>query len=138
MSKVIRIRTTRRWIDRVQLQLGRFRALKNNWDGEGSLAPTQSAINCAIYWVAEMAKFSFVPVPYVTPTDGGVLLSWSTARRDMELIVDPDGKVHYSFVEVHSEVEMEDALPYICFDGTTDAAYARFFGFLQEMSIEPA
>jgi hypothetical protein len=67
----------------MQLKLDNLRALKDDWDNDGALAPTEEAILLAEKIIN--AEPSVVPL-----TDGGVQVEWHCGA-DIEIAITPEG-----------------------------------------------
>jgi hypothetical protein len=76
----------------------RLRSLRENWDGEGSQPPTESAVYAAIGLISAVATLGFaeLPTPYLYPVSGGgAQIEWRAGERYLEIEIMPDATAHY-------------------------------------------
>jgi hypothetical protein len=67
-----------------KITLDKLREMKDDWDDEGALAPTEEAI--------ALAEQIINTLPDVVPrTGGGVQVEWHSAGADIEIAITPEG-----------------------------------------------
>ncbi len=70
------------------IKLDNLRELKDDWDNDGAVAPTEEAIQLAERILNMMQD---TPARVEPCTDGGVLLTWSAPGIEIETTVTPEG-----------------------------------------------
>lgn len=69
--------------------------LPDGWDGAGSCAVTDAAIEAAASVVFEVMPDSGLPTPQVVPLrSGGLQVEWHVYRNDLEIEVRPTGELY--------------------------------------------
>jgi hypothetical protein len=87
----------------------RAAARRENWDGQGSPAPSSAVVEKSVE-LLRVIDDDEPPLPRVVPVPGGGLqLEWHEGSRELELEVLPDGSVEY--LAVVSGVMREGRLP---------------------------
>jgi hypothetical protein len=67
-----------------KITLDKLRALKDDWDDDGAVAPTEEAIN--------LAELILNAQPAAVPrTNGGVQIEWNVGETDVVIVITPDG-----------------------------------------------
>jgi hypothetical protein len=66
------------------IRLDRLRELKDNWDHDGAVAPTEEAIALA-------EAILNTPGQAVPRTNGGVQIEWHCGGGDVEIVITPEG-----------------------------------------------
>ncbi len=84
-------------------RLGELAKLPENWDGYGSLPPTQIAIELVMDLLLNIDDRHLPAARVVPVSDGGVQLEWRTADRELHLEVAGDGTGQY--------LQMQDGQP---------------------------
>ena len=87
-----------------------MRALKDGWDGPGSVAPARELIDHAASILSFALKhLSFVEVPAIVPVaDGGLQAEWYSSAYRFELYFDADGEIAAWSENRQTHVEMEE------------------------------
>jgi hypothetical protein len=68
----------------MQLKLDNLRALKDDWDNDGAVAPTEDALQLAEHILN-------TPGQAVPLTNGGVQIEWHIGGADVEIVITPEG-----------------------------------------------
>jgi hypothetical protein len=72
--------------------------LPDTWDRPGSVKPTISAVNAALWYIARVARMELFVLgePFIAPTPhGGVQLEWDHGERQLEIELLPDGSARF-------------------------------------------
>ncbi len=87
-----------------------MRALKDGWDGLGSVAPARELIDRAASILSfALTDLSFVGVPAIVPVaDGGLQAEWYSPTYRFELYFEPDGEIAAWSENRQTRVEMEE------------------------------
>jgi hypothetical protein len=75
-----------------------LRSLPQNWDGEGSQPPTESAVSAAVALISAVALLAFaeLPTPHLYPVPGGgAQIEWRAGERYLEIEIMPDATAHF-------------------------------------------
>lgn len=76
-----------------------FASLPDNWDARNSCAPNLGVIQTAIELLQKIPGYEY-PTPRVVPISGGGLhFEWTVATRELELSIDPNGRMEILKVE---------------------------------------
>ena len=73
--------------NKVIYQLLNCSELSNNWDGEGSKAPSDEVINFALYLVNVLSKAGHVIFHAATGPNGEIMLDLRNKEKSLELII---------------------------------------------------
>lgn len=69
-----------------KITLDKLREMKEDWDDDGAVAPTEEAIN--------LAELILNTPPAVVPREnGGVQIEWHCGGEDAEIVITPEGTV---------------------------------------------
>lgn len=111
-SAVISRGDSRTWPYVIQA-LSALRSLGDNWDGEGSKAPSLATILRAIE-VAHLLELASIPVPTtaVAARSGGILISWEDGAEYKEIEVLGPDQVEWMYIApgsppIHCEIPFE-------------------------------
>jgi hypothetical protein len=97
------------WLKETYDRISELKNLDQNWDGNGGLPVTDSAIK-SIRVLLSRLDIEDMPTPHVAPIpDGGIGLHWRVGSRDLEIEADPSGAVHYLHTIIGSEPLFGDA-----------------------------
>lgn len=65
-------------------KIASLRGLRENWDGPGSVAPSESAVSGALRFVSSLSPAS--PLPEISPAgDGEISLSWRDSSKFIDV-----------------------------------------------------
>jgi hypothetical protein len=81
------------WIDPLIKQLESVLALKPGWDGAKANPITSDALEAALKVLEETMAWDTIAPAVVPVSDGGIQLEWHCAGVDLEVYVEPDGRV---------------------------------------------
>jgi hypothetical protein len=70
------------------IKLDKLREMKDDWDDDGALAPTEEAVDAAER-ILNMLRD--VPGAAVPMTNGGVQIEWHARGFDIEFVLTPEG-----------------------------------------------
>ena len=87
------------WLESANERIDHLAELPHNWDGYGSPAISQPALDGAAQLMSFLAS-ELPPIPTVGPVPGGGLqLEWRHGVRELELELLPNGTIEYLTVE---------------------------------------
>jgi len=87
----------RAW-DLIINKIQRFRYLNDNWDGEGSLAPSVEMISSLIEYLSTIRDRCLSPSRVLADTDGGIIVEWQTEQETLELETSSPGYFDFMLV----------------------------------------
>lgn len=92
--------------------LQELRALEDDWDGYGALAPISPALERA-WHLASMLVEEGLPLPQVFPTrKGGLQLEWHAPHASLEWELDPNGSTGLFIFDDHrTRATLDGELP---------------------------
>jgi hypothetical protein len=97
-----------------------FGALPDNWDARDSHAPNLGVIQTAIELLQNIPGYEY-PTPRVVPISGGGLhFEWTVGNRELELSVDPKGRIEV--LKVENGMPIEESVSF---------ELARYFAWLK-------
>lgn len=85
----------------------------DNWDGYHGLAPNQSAVLSAAYFLTTLAEdIPKLAKPRISATsDGGVLMLWSKKNgKELEIDFGRNQTLEYLFTSPQESIEVEDTI----------------------------
>jgi len=82
------------WLANASRKLSELSRYPNDWDSYGSPAISITALTNAIHF---LSSFVFhTPAPVIVPVPGGgIQFEWQAGRRELELEIDPNGRIEY-------------------------------------------
>ncbi len=87
-------------------KVGRFAALPFNWDSHESAAPSIAVRQTALDLILRVPSDD-LPAPAVVPiSGGGIHLEWAVDERELEISIEPSGRV--DALRVEDGVPVED------------------------------
>lgn len=94
------------WWLQAARQLEAIARLPNNWDGEGSLAPSAQIINAASDLLKCLFKTGIIDKPHIYPTrDGGVQFEWERDSKYVEIELVAEGAASFYFCDEAQRLE---------------------------------
>lgn len=83
-----------------------FGALGNNWDGYDSRAPSMAIRQTAFELLCKIPSGPFTTPRVVPVSGGGYHFEWSLGNREIEISIEPDGRIET--LRVQDGVPIED------------------------------
>ena len=83
------------WVADAGRTISRISTLQDDWDGQGSPAPSRAALESMNRVIREIDAYD-LPSPHISPVSGGGLgIEWHQGQRDLSIELLRDGSIEY-------------------------------------------
>ena len=83
------------WVADASRTISRISTLQDDWDGQGSPAPSRAALESMNRVIREIDAYD-LPSPHISPVSGGGLgIEWHQGQRDLSIELLQDGSIEY-------------------------------------------